>query len=45
VLLADPGRPALDGFIAAAAAGWHVEVLSVDELPRGGVYRLVRRVT
>jgi predicted nicotinamide N-methyase len=45
VLLADPGRPALDGFLAAAAARWRVDATPVPELPRGGVYRLVRRVT
>jgi len=44
VLLADPGRPALPGFLAAAA-DWHVDVLAATELPRGGVYRLSRRVT
>jgi predicted nicotinamide N-methyase len=45
VLLADPGRPALDRFVAAAAERWRVEGTSADGLPRGGVYRLVRRVT
>jgi predicted nicotinamide N-methyase len=45
VLLADPGRPALREFLAAAAEGWHVDVTPADELPRGGVYRLARRVT
>jgi predicted nicotinamide N-methyase len=45
VLLADPGRPALDGFIAAAAARWRVNATPAPELPHGGVYRLVRRVT
>ena len=45
ILLADPGRPALASFLTEAAAGWDVIVLEAEELPRGGVYRLVRRVT
>jgi predicted nicotinamide N-methyase len=45
VLLADPGRPALDRFVGAAAERWRVEVTPADGLPRGAVYRLVRRVT
>ena len=44
-LLADPGRPALPGFLAAAESLWHVERTAAEELPRGGVYRLARRVT
>ncbi len=45
VQLADPGRPALQRFLAAAAAGWLVDGSAAEELPRGGVYRLARRVT
>lgn len=45
VLLADPGRPAFRGFLTDAAGDWHVNVIPTEELPRGGVYRLVRRVT
>ncbi len=45
VLVADPGRPAFRGFLTEAAAGWHVVVTAAPELPRGGLYRLVRRVT
>ena len=45
VLLADPGRPALASFLREVAAGWDVIALEAEELPRGGVYRLVRRVT
>jgi predicted nicotinamide N-methyase len=43
-LLADPGRPALPGFLAAIEADWLVESTPAEELPRGGVYRLTRRV-
>ena len=45
VLLADPGRPALHGFLAAAKADWHVDATPAEEVPRGGLYRLARRVT
>ena len=45
VLLADPGRPALARFLADAAGAWDVGVSPAPELPRGGLYRLVRRVT
>jgi len=45
LLLADPGRPALTSFLAGAAAGWEVELTPAEELPHGGVYRLLRRVT
>jgi predicted nicotinamide N-methyase len=44
VLLADPGRPALRAFLEGAADAWLVTRDEVRELPRGGVYRLVRRV-
>ena len=44
VLLADPGRPALQGFLAAAEADWLLAPTPAEELPRGGVYRLTRRV-
>ena len=44
VLLADPGRPALAGFLAAAEAEWLLAPTPAEELPRGGVYRLTRRV-
>lgn len=44
VLLADPGRPALAAFLEGAEASWEIAAGSADELPRGGVYRLVRSV-
>jgi predicted nicotinamide N-methyase len=44
VLLADPGRPALTAFLEGAADAWLVTRDEVPELPRGGVYRLARRV-
>jgi predicted nicotinamide N-methyase len=44
VLLADPGRPALPAFLAAAAGEWELEVLDAAELPRGGIHRLRLRV-
>ena len=44
VLLADPGRPALTAFLDGAADAWLVTRDEVPELPRGGVYRLARRV-
>ncbi|MBA3347518.1 MAG: 50S ribosomal protein L11 methyltransferase [Actinobacteria bacterium] len=44
VLLADPGRPALAAFLEGAAASWEIAEETAEELPRGGVYRLVRRV-
>jgi predicted nicotinamide N-methyase len=44
VLLADPGRPALPAFLAAADADWELETLGAAELPRGGIHRLRLRV-
>jgi predicted nicotinamide N-methyase len=44
VLLADPGRPALPGFLEGAAPEWEADVLPADELPRGGIHRLRLRV-
>jgi predicted nicotinamide N-methyase len=44
VMLADPGRPALTAFLESAADAWLVTRDEVPELPRGGVYRLARRV-
>jgi predicted nicotinamide N-methyase len=44
VLLADPGRPALTAFLEGAADTWLVTRDEIRQLPRGGVYRLVRRV-
>ena len=44
VLLADPGRPALAAFLDGAGASWEIAEEPADELSRGGVYRLVRRV-
>jgi predicted nicotinamide N-methyase len=44
VLLADPGRPALPAFLAAAEAEWESEALPADELPRGAIHRLRLRV-
>jgi predicted nicotinamide N-methyase len=44
VLLADPGRPALSAFLEGARERWEIEALRADELPRGAVHRLVRRV-
>jgi len=44
VLLADPGRPALTAFLDGAADAWLVTRDAVPELPRGGLYRLARRV-
>jgi len=41
VLLADPGRPALNAFLDGAAASWEIEKQPAAELPRGAVYRLV----
>lgn len=45
VLLADPGRPALARFLTEATACWDVDESLAEELPRGGLYRLTRRVT
>ena len=44
VLLADPGRPALAAFLDGAAAQWEIAEQRAPELPRGGLYRLLRRV-
>jgi predicted nicotinamide N-methyase len=44
VLLADPGRPALPAFLAAAGTDWEHEALGAAELPRGGIHRLHLRV-
>ena len=44
VLLADPGRPALRSFLERVDAEWEVETFSAQELPRGAVHRLARRV-
>jgi predicted nicotinamide N-methyase len=44
VLLADPGRPALPAFLDGAVEGWELDARDADELPRGAVHRLVRRV-
>jgi predicted nicotinamide N-methyase len=44
VLLADPGRPALPAFLDGAGAEWELEALEADELPRGAIHRLQRRV-
>ena len=40
VWLADPGRPAAQRFLAAAAAAFTVDTRAAAELPRGGVHRL-----
>jgi predicted nicotinamide N-methyase len=40
VWLADPGRPASEGFFAAAAERFEVTRRPAAELPRGGVHRL-----
>jgi predicted nicotinamide N-methyase len=40
VWLADPGRPAAERFLAAAAGVFEIERRAVAELPRGGVHRL-----
>jgi predicted nicotinamide N-methyase len=44
VLLADPGRPALRSFLDAAAEEWDVRSLPAEEIPRGAVHQLTRRV-
>ena len=44
VRLADPGRPALQGFLAGAGNDWLVERTPTEELRHGGLYRLTRRV-
>jgi len=44
VLLADPGRPALAAFLDGARPSWDISEGLAEELPRGAVYRLVRRV-
>ena len=44
VRLADPGRPALQGFLAGAGNDWLVERAPTEELRHGGLYRLTRRV-
>lgn len=43
VLLADPGRPALPAFLAAAAATWEIERRESPELPRGAIHQLCAR--
>jgi len=42
VWLADPGRPAAQRFLAAAADHFTIERRAAAELPRGGVHRLRR---
>jgi predicted nicotinamide N-methyase len=44
VWLADPGRPPLQRFLAAAADDWEVVKRAAAELPQGAVHRL-RRLT
>ena len=43
VLLADPGRPALQAFLDGAAERWAVTHIPADALTRGGIYRLRTR--
>ena len=44
VQLADPGRPALQRFLAGVEDDWLVERAPTKELKHGGLYRLTRRV-
>lgn len=43
ILLADPGRPALQAFLEGAAGGWVIARTEAAELPRGAVFRLLGR--
>ncbi len=43
VLLADPGRPALRAFLDGAAERWRLTETLAEELPRGGVFRLLAK--
>jgi predicted nicotinamide N-methyase len=40
IWLADPGRPALPGFLERAADTFAIELRPARELPQGGVYTL-----
>ena len=43
ILLADPGRPPIAGFLEGAAAHWRIASSRDTRLPRGGIYRLRKR--
>jgi predicted nicotinamide N-methyase len=40
--IADPGRPPAERFLAAAGAEFDVRTVRAQEIPRGGVHRLLR---
>jgi predicted nicotinamide N-methyase len=40
VLLADPGRPFVTGFLERASDAWRIEATPDPELPNGGLHRL-----
>jgi len=44
VWLADPGRPPLPAFLAAAERSWEIDPRTAAELPQGAVHRLRRRM-